>query len=103
MYRLFLYYQWFFQNIEKGWRNFLEIRLFPQFLKMTKIKNILSPAFFNILKEPLVVQKQTIHQQKAHDLSYLELKEQGRGTIRRVPRPLAAKAYGNKTAAKKFV
>jgi hypothetical protein len=32
---------------------------------MTKIKNIFSPAFFNILKEPLVVQKQTIHQQKA--------------------------------------
>jgi len=31
-----------------------------------------SQAFFNILKEPLLVQKQTIHQQKAWDLSYLE-------------------------------
>jgi hypothetical protein len=30
---------------------------------------------FNILKEPLQVQKQTIHQQKALDLSYLELEE----------------------------
>jgi len=48
-------------------------KLFPQFLKMTNIKNIFSSVFFNILKEPLVVQKQTKHQQKAHDLSYLEL------------------------------
>ena len=30
------------------------------------------PAFFNILKEPLLVQKQRIHQQKALDLSFLE-------------------------------
>ena len=37
MYCLFLYYLWFFQNIEKGWRKIFEIRLFPQFLKMTKI------------------------------------------------------------------
>ena len=29
-------------------------------------------AVFNILKEPLLVQKQTIHQQKALDLSFLE-------------------------------
>ena len=28
------------------------------------------PAFFNILKEPLLIQKQTIHQQTAHDLSF---------------------------------
>ena len=28
------------------------------------------PVFFNILKEPLLVQKQTIHQQKALDLSF---------------------------------
>ncbi len=55
-------------------------------------KNIFSPAFFNILKEPLVVQKQMIHQQKAHDLSYLKLEGQGRGTIRRMLRPLAVKA-----------
>ena len=50
-----------------------------------------SQAFFNILTEPLLVQKLTIHQQKAHDLSYLELERQGRGMVRRVPRPLAAK------------
>ena len=43
-----------------------------------------SQAFFNILTEPLPVQKLTIHQQKAHDLSYLEPEGQGRGTIRRV-------------------
>ena len=30
----------------------------------------ISPAFFNILKEPLVVKKQTIPQQKALDLSF---------------------------------
>ena len=33
MYCLFLYYLWFFQNIEKGWRKILEKRLFPRFLK----------------------------------------------------------------------
>jgi len=60
---------------------------------MTNIKNIFSSVFFNILKEPLVVQKQTKHQQKAHDLSYLELEGQGRGFIRRVPRSLAVRAY----------
>ena len=37
----------------------------------SNIKNI-SSAFFNIMKEPLLVQKQTIHQQKALDLSFLE-------------------------------
>ena len=93
MYHLFLYYQWLFQNLEKDWRKILEIRLFPQFLKMTKIWNIFSLAIFNILKEPLLVQKQTMHQQKAHDLSYSELEGQGRGTIRRMSHPLAVKAY----------
>ena len=28
------------------------------------------PAFFNIVKEPLLVQKQTLHLQKALDLSF---------------------------------
>ena len=36
-------------------------------------KNIFPPAFFNILKEPLLVQKQTIPQKKALILSFLEL------------------------------
>ena len=48
-------------------------------------------SFFNILAEPLLVQKPTIHQQKAWDLSYLEPERQGHGMVRRVPRPLAAK------------
>jgi hypothetical protein len=39
----------------------------------------------------MLVQKQTIHQQKAWDLSYLELERQGRGMVRRMPRPLAIK------------
>ena len=50
-----------------------------------------SQAFFNILTEPLLVQKQTIHQQKAWDLSYSEPDRKGRGMVRRVPRLLAAK------------
>jgi hypothetical protein len=33
---------------------------------------------FNILKEPLQVQRQTIHQQKALNLSYLEPEVEGR-------------------------
>ena len=51
-------------------------------------------VFFNFLKELLLVQKQTIHQQKAWDLSYLEPEGHGRGNIRRVSRPLAAKSIG---------
>ena len=50
-----------------------------------------SQAFFNILTEPLLVQNLTIHQQKVHDLSYLEPEGQGRGMVRKVPRPLDAK------------
>ena len=50
-----------------------------------------SQVFFNILTEPLLVQKQTIHQQKAWDLSYLEPEGKGRGMVRRVPRPLSGK------------
>ena len=37
------------------------------------LKNIFPPAFFNILKEPLLVQKQTIPQKKALILSFLQL------------------------------
>ena len=54
-------------------------------------------AYFNILRERLLVQKQTIHQQKACDLSYLEAEEQGRGMVRRVPRSLAAKDIEKKS------
>ena len=48
-------------------------------------------AFFNILTEFFLVQKLMIHQQKAHDLSYLEPNRKGPGMVRRVPRPLTAK------------
>jgi hypothetical protein len=56
-----------------------------------------SLAFFNILTEPLLVQKQTIHQQKAWDLNYLEPEGKGCGMGRRVPRPLAAKDIEKKS------
>ena len=56
-----------------------------------------SQAFFNILTEPLLVQKPTIHQQKAWDLSYLEPEEHGRGMVRRVPRPHATKDIEKKS------
>jgi hypothetical protein len=36
-YRLFLYYQWFFQNIEKGWRKIFEKYYFRDFLKNYEI------------------------------------------------------------------
>ena len=54
-------------------------------------------AFFNILTEPLLVQKPTIHQQKAWDLSYLELEGHGLGMVRRVPHQLAAKDIEKKS------
>ena len=58
--------------------------------KWYHFKKIFPLAFFNILTEPLLVQKQMIHQQKAWDLSYLE-QGHGCGMVKRVPRPLAAK------------
>ena len=60
-------------------------------------KKIFSLAFFNILTEPLLVQKKTIHQQKAWDLSSLETEGKGRGIVRRVPRPLSAKDIEKKS------
>ena len=40
-----------------------------------------NPTKFKIVKEPLLIQKQTLHQQKTLDLSYLEPEGQGRGII----------------------
>ena len=57
----------YWKPLEKIFRK----RLFPRFLKNDEIyKNIFSPVFSNILKEPLLVQKQTLHQQKALDISF---------------------------------
>jgi hypothetical protein len=42
----------------------------------------------------LLIQKQTLHQQKAQYLDYLEPQGQERGMIRRAPRLLAAKSIG---------
>ena len=55
-------------------------------------KNIFSPASFNILKELLLVQKQTLHQQKGLDVSFIWHPENGRGMIGRAPHLLAAKS-----------
>ena len=57
----------YWKRLEKKFQK----RLFPRFPKIDEnYKNLFSPAFFNMLKEPLLVQKQTIHQQKALDLSF---------------------------------
>ena len=46
MYRLFLYYVWFFQNIEKGWRKIFEKDYFRDFIKILKFnKKKLSSLF----------------------------------------------------------
>ena len=79
----------YWKRLEENFRN----KINSSFSQNDKnYENIFPPTFFNILKEPLVIQNQTIHQQKAWDLSYLEPGGQGRGTIRRVPRPFAAKS-----------
>ena len=70
MYRLFLYYSWFFQNIEKGWRKIFEKKKIPRFHKNEEIKKKKPLAFSNLLKKPLLVEKQTIHQQKDLDFSF---------------------------------
>ena len=59
-------------------------------------KKIFPLVFFNILTEPLLVQKQTIHQHKALDLSYLEPEGQGRGMIRRGHTYLPQRTLGKK-------
>ena len=56
---------------------------FATYLK--KLKN--SPVFFKILKEPNLLQKQTIPHIKALLFSFLEPEEQGHGIIMEVPRP----------------
>ena len=43
-----------------------------------------NPTNFKILKEPLLVQKQILHQQKALNLSYLEPERQCQG-LKKVP------------------
>ena len=48
---------------------FLKFHHFYEIAEIIFFENF-PPAFFNILKEPLVVQKQTISQQKALDLSF---------------------------------
>ena len=74
IYRLFLYQQWFFQNIEKGWRKIFEKKIISAISQNDEnYKNIFPPAFFNILKGPLLLQKQTIPQKKALVLSVLTL------------------------------
>ena len=56
-----------------------------------------SQAFFNILTEPLLVQKQMIHQHKALDLISLESDRKWGGMVRRVQRPLATKDIEKKS------
>ena len=58
----------------ENWKR-LEVFFFLKFHHFYEIAEIIffenfSLAFFNILKEPKIVQKQTIHQQKALDFSF---------------------------------
>ena len=67
-----VYQQQFFQNIENRWRIFfLKFHYFQEIVETIFFENF-PPAFFNILREPLLLQKQTIHQQKGLDLSFLQ-------------------------------
>ena len=69
-YRLFCTSNGSFRKLEEA-REFFFLK-FQDFYEIAEIiffKNF-PPAFFNIVKEPLLVLKQTIHQQKALDLSF---------------------------------
>jgi hypothetical protein len=46
MYCLFLCWQWFFQNIEKGWSKIFEKDYFRNFLKMMKFQKKKSSRLF---------------------------------------------------------
>ena len=77
-------YQWKFKPHATQWKMIIHFH-YPK-------NEVFSPAVFNILKEPFIVQKETLHQQKALDLSYLDLEGQGRGIVRRAPYPDFAKS-----------
>ena len=62
---------------------------FRDFLKMMKFQKTNPLLFSNFLKEPLLLQEQMIHQQKALDLRH---PESGHGMIMRASRPPAAKS-----------
>ena len=79
----------YWKRLEKHFRK----RLFPRFPKNDEIYKKNPLVFFNILKELLLVQKQTIHQQKALDVSYLEPEGQRRGSIMGCHSHLAQKAF----------
>ena len=61
--------------------------IFASITNKNKLCSLHSPAFFKILKEPTLVQKQTIPFMKALILSSLELDRQGRGIIMGAPHP----------------
>ena len=65
--------------------SFLSDNCFNQ--NKNKLCSLHSPAFFKILKEPTLLQKQTIPHIKALLFSFLEPEEQGHGIIMGVPRP----------------
>ena len=55
--------------MKKAGGKFSKKKRFRDFIKMRKLKK--KPlAFSNLLKKPLLVQKQTIHQQKDLDFSF---------------------------------
>jgi hypothetical protein len=56
----------YWKPLEKIFRK----RLFPRFPKNDENYKKKTLALFNILKRPLLVQKQTIHQRKALDISF---------------------------------
>ena len=62
MYCLFLYYQWFFQNIEKGWRKIFEKDYFRDFQKNDEIYKKKSSSLFQF-------SERTIASTEANDTS----------------------------------
>ena len=53
MYGLFLYHQWFFQNIEKGWRKIFENDYFRDFLKMMRFHKKKSSSLFQFSEKTI--------------------------------------------------
>ena len=53
MYCLFLYYQWFFQNIEKAWKKIFEKDYFRDFLKMIKFPKKKSSSLFQFSEKTI--------------------------------------------------
>ena len=78
---------WWSQSLDVWKIQWVFCLIFVAIKTKTNQRSLNSPAFFKILKEALLVKKQTIPHMKASILSFFEPERQGCGIIMRAPHP----------------